>query len=82
MYERILVPLDGSEAAEVVLPYAEEIATKLSSQIILVSVSESLAADTSHLYDSYLLCTMNYSAESVIFLLMEGTLLHCHHFVK
>ncbi len=54
MYERILVPLDGSNAAEIVLPYAEEIAAKLSAEIILVSVSESGAANTGHLYHSYL----------------------------
>lgn len=39
MYERILVPLDGSELAEGALPYAEGIATKLHSQVILLTVS-------------------------------------------
>jgi nucleotide-binding universal stress UspA family protein len=39
MYERILVPLDGSELAEGALPYAEGIATKLQSQVILLTVS-------------------------------------------
>ncbi|MFC1981702.1 universal stress protein, partial [Chloroflexota bacterium] len=41
MYETIVVPLDGSELAEVVLPYAEEIAGKMGSEIILLSVLES-----------------------------------------
>lgn len=54
MYERILVPLDGSSAAEIALPYVEEIAAKLGAEIILVSVSESTAAEADHLYRSYL----------------------------
>ena len=41
MYEKILVPLDGSELAEVALPYAEELAGRLGSQITLLCVSES-----------------------------------------
>ena len=41
MYERILVPLDGSELAEVALPYAEEFAGRLGSQIDLLYVSDS-----------------------------------------
>ncbi|MDD5094703.1 MAG: universal stress protein [Dehalococcoidia bacterium] len=40
MYERILVPLDGSELAEVALPYAEEAAGRLGSEIKLLNVSE------------------------------------------
>jgi len=35
MYEKILVPLDGSELAEVALPYAEELATRLKTEVIL-----------------------------------------------
>lgn len=54
MYERILVPLDGSQAAEVVLPYAEEIAAKFAAEIVLVSVSESTVAEMDHLYRSYI----------------------------
>ncbi|MFH1382530.1 MAG: universal stress protein [Chloroflexota bacterium] len=54
MYQRILVPLDGSRAAEVVLPYAEEIVTKTGAEIILVSVSETKTTDIDHLYRSYL----------------------------
>jgi len=41
MYERILVPLDGSEVAEVALPCAEELAGRLGSEIILMHVGES-----------------------------------------
>ena len=36
MYERILVPLDGSELAEGVLPYAVEIARKFDSELVLM----------------------------------------------
>ena len=54
MHERILVPLDGSSAAQIVLPYAWEIAAKLGSELFLVSVSESRAVDIDHLYLSYL----------------------------
>jgi nucleotide-binding universal stress UspA family protein len=38
MYEKILVPLDGSELAEVALPYAEELAGRLGSEMILITV--------------------------------------------
>jgi nucleotide-binding universal stress UspA family protein len=38
MYKRILVPLDGSELAEIALPYSEELAEKLDSEIILINV--------------------------------------------
>jgi nucleotide-binding universal stress UspA family protein len=54
MYEKILVPLDGSSTAEIALPYAEEIAAKLDAEIIVVSVSEITTSDISHLYHSYL----------------------------
>jgi len=37
MYEKILVPLDGSELAERALPYVEELAKKLKSQVILLT---------------------------------------------
>lgn len=54
MQERILIPLDGSKAAEIVLPYAEEIAAKVGAEIVLASVSEFRAADVDQLYRSYL----------------------------
>ena len=54
MYKSVLVPLDGSGAAEIVLPYAEEIAAKFSSEIILLSVSPPTADDKERLYRSYL----------------------------
>jgi len=44
MYERLLVPLDGSPLAESVLPHAEEIATRFGSRVILLRVAPSLAS--------------------------------------
>ena len=38
MYKRILVPLDISKLAEIALPYAEELALKLGSEVILIHV--------------------------------------------
>lgn len=35
MYRKMLVPLDGSELAELALPYAEELAAKLGTEIVL-----------------------------------------------
>jgi hypothetical protein len=40
MYERIMAPLDGSNAAEMVLPYAEEMATKFNSELAVVSKAQ------------------------------------------
>ena len=54
MYKSILVPLDGSSAAEIVLQYAEEIAAKFNSEIILLNVSPPAADDKDRLYRSYL----------------------------
>jgi nucleotide-binding universal stress UspA family protein len=38
MYERILVPVDGSEAAEAILPFAENVAGPLDSELVLLHV--------------------------------------------
>lgn len=38
MYDRILVPLDGSELAEVPLDYAREVATRSGAELILLHV--------------------------------------------
>ena len=54
MYERIMVPLDGSNAAEMVLPYAEEIAAKFKSELALVSVAEPKLVESDHLFRAYL----------------------------
>lgn len=40
MYRTILVPLDGSDLAESILPYVEELATLFGSTVILLQVLE------------------------------------------
>ena len=40
MYSCLLLPMDGSELAEVALPYAEELAGRLGSRIVLLNVTE------------------------------------------
>ena len=58
MYERILIPLDGSELAEVALPYAEELAGWLGSQITILSVllsgNQSVGDQYHHLHRFYI----------------------------
>jgi nucleotide-binding universal stress UspA family protein len=54
MFEKILVPLDGSDTAEMVLPYVEEIAAKLSAETVLVSAVNLLHADEENLRRVYL----------------------------
>ena len=58
MYEKILIPLDGSELAETSLPYAKELARKLGSQITLISVlpsgSQKGRAQYKHLHQFYI----------------------------
>jgi len=41
MYERILVPLDGSERSAAVLPYVTEPTKKLAAEVVLLRVVES-----------------------------------------
>ncbi len=51
MYKRVLVPLDGSELAEQVLPFAVLVAKALSSQMVLLRIFESVPeqwADPAH----------------------------------
>jgi nucleotide-binding universal stress UspA family protein len=43
MYERVLVPLDGSELAEAVLPFAEQVAGPLDAEVLLLRVVEPLS---------------------------------------
>lgn len=42
MYERVLVPLDGSELAEAILPFAEQIAGAFDAEVVLLRVVEPL----------------------------------------
>ena len=54
MYEKILVPLDGSELAQIALPYAEKLAGKVGSQITLIYVSGSIDDQYHHMHQFYL----------------------------
>ncbi len=40
MFERIVVPLDGSKLAEAALPFAEELAAKMGMGVLRASSSE------------------------------------------
>jgi len=40
MYERVLIPLDGSEVAESILPFAEKVAGPLDAEVVLLRVVE------------------------------------------
>ena len=54
MYEKVLVPLDGSQLAEIALPYVEEIAAKMGAEITLLCVSETDEAEEYNKHKSYL----------------------------
>jgi nucleotide-binding universal stress UspA family protein len=43
MYERMLVPLDGSEGAEAILPFAEQVAGPLDAEVVLLRVVEPIS---------------------------------------
>ena len=43
MFNRTLVPLDGSEPAEAIIPYVEELAGQFHSEVVLVPVVSSLS---------------------------------------
>ena len=47
MYQKIMVPLDGSKLAECALPYAEELAKGCNTEeVILISVTERIEGQT------------------------------------
>ncbi len=54
MWEKILVPLDGSDLAELALPYAEELAIAFNSEIVLVYVSEPAESQYRHMHQLYI----------------------------
>lgn len=53
MWKKILVPLDGSDLAELALPYAEELANAFESEIILLHVSEPAESRYRHMHELY-----------------------------
>ena len=54
MWEKILVPLDGSNLAELALPYAEELAAAFNSEVFLVYVSEPAEDQYRHMHQRYI----------------------------
>ena len=54
MYEKILVTLDGSGLSEVALPYAEQLAGRLGSEILLLMITEPAEAQDYHHHQLYL----------------------------
>jgi nucleotide-binding universal stress UspA family protein len=54
MYDKILVPLDGSELAEVTLWYAARLAGRLRSSVTLVYVTSPGELQSPHMYECYL----------------------------
>lgn len=53
MWGKILVPLDGSDLAELALPYAEELATAFDSEVVLLYVSEPAEQQYRHMHQLY-----------------------------
>jgi nucleotide-binding universal stress UspA family protein len=43
MYHRVLIPLDGSELAETIVPFAEKVAGPLDAEVVLLRVVEPVA---------------------------------------
>lgn len=54
MWKKILVPLDGSDLAELALPYARELASAFNSELILLYVGESSEQEYLHMHQLYL----------------------------
>jgi nucleotide-binding universal stress UspA family protein len=54
MWKKILVPLDGSDLAEMALPYAQELVSAFDSELILLYVSEPAEHEYLHMHQLYL----------------------------
>jgi nucleotide-binding universal stress UspA family protein len=54
VYKKILVPLDSSELAEEALPYAEELAARLASEVTLLYVGKSTEDSQRQMLKDYL----------------------------
>jgi nucleotide-binding universal stress UspA family protein len=54
MYEKVLIPLDGSEDSEMVLPYVEELARRLHSEVEIVGVYSKHEHTSERLFKNYL----------------------------
>jgi len=54
MFERILLPLDGSELAEISIPYGEELAADFGSELILYHSRAPGSDELKHVHEGYL----------------------------
>jgi len=54
MFEKLLVATDGSELAEAALPYAEELAGRLGSEVVLLNIGESEEQRASNMRQLYM----------------------------
>ena len=54
MLQRILLPLDGSELSEMTIPYGEELASKLGSEVLLYHVHGHEHSNQEHMHQMYL----------------------------
>ncbi len=54
MWKKILVPLDGSDLAELALPYAKELASAFNSELVLLYVSGPEDEERLHMHQLYL----------------------------
>jgi nucleotide-binding universal stress UspA family protein len=62
MYNRMLVPLDGSEMAEVVFPYVREIANRLGTEVVLLHISGQAVKDFQPMIRNY----VDHAAEKIL----------------
>lgn len=61
MYRNMLVPLDGSELAEITVPYAREVAGRLGIEITFLHVCDSIESSCISVYGAY----VQHAAESL-----------------
>ncbi len=54
MFDKILVPLDGSKAAEQVFPYVTELATAFGSEVISIGICEPEESEYGHICQVYM----------------------------
>ena len=54
MYKRMLVPLDGSELAEVVFVYAKELAGRLNLDLVLLHVCAPEQSESAPMHRAYI----------------------------
>jgi nucleotide-binding universal stress UspA family protein len=54
MFEKILIPLDGSEFAEQAVPYAKQISKAFRSEVVLLHVCTQECRNYEHMHKIYL----------------------------